>query len=145
MTSIHHFTTLNNFTQKKERFSASTLLFLSSFFPKLDFSHQFATHFNTLLTGVWFSRKSILIFCSSTTSTNSSCQLDPTLSHGTNPGSDFVHKSEEMRLREHICQLKTIRATIQGKMNISGILIQCNYKQFFLHFPPQKCLSFNIL
>merc|ERR1719266_359316 len=51
---------------------------------------------------------------SSTTSTNSSCQLDPTLSHGTNPGSDFVHKSEEMRLREHICQLKTIRATIQG-------------------------------
>lgn len=26
----------------------------------------------------------------------------------------LVHKSEEMRLREHICQLKTIRATIQG-------------------------------
>ena len=37
-------------------------------------------------------------------------------SHGsTNTNvSDFVHKSEEMRLREHICQLKTIRATIQG-------------------------------
>ena len=37
-------------------------------------------------------------------------------SHGsTNTSvSDFVHKSEEMRLREHICQLKTIRATIQG-------------------------------
>jgi len=54
---------------------------------------------------------------SSTTSTNSSCQLDPTsASHGsTNTNvSDFVHKSEEMRLREHICQLKTIRATIQG-------------------------------
>ena len=27
---------------------------------------------------------------------------------------ELIHKSEEMRLREHICQLKTIRATIQG-------------------------------
>lgn len=54
--------------------------------------------------------------CSSTTSTNSSCQLDsgPGGLQTASASTDFVHKSEEMRLREHICQLKTIQATIQG-------------------------------
>lgn len=55
------------------------------------------------------------IFSSSTTSTNSSCQLDGSAGlHVASAATDFVHKSEEMRLREHICQLKTIQATIQG-------------------------------
>ena len=43
--------------------------------------------------------------------------MDNSAAHNTHAAhvNELVHhKSEEMRLREHICQLKTIRATIQG-------------------------------
>ena len=64
-----------------------------------------------------FVSNEIFAYSSTTSSTNSSAALDAGgLLHLSNPSDNMalMHKSEEMRLREHICQLKTIRSTIQG-------------------------------
>ena len=69
---------------------------------------------------------------STTSSTNSSAALDA--GGLANPAADnmaLMHKSEEMRLREHICQLKTIRSTIQGNTYTYVIFIGEHGRSFF--------------